>query len=404
MTTTEPRVAEAPARPERSVPKPQFTDAEAGAREFPDSGASARHYNYYKPAKRKQTHYEDVTVEVQPDPRHYLMQGWIYGFANGEAGYPLTWTKLKAWGVDKPMPERGIGTGGGGKDLDWPAHGWHEFRDPNEEWEQTIYRYNANVVRQINQNIENARNAKAFGQWSRNWVNFVERSVGAWMHVEHILGLYVFAGNERSGPTNMHNTAMAVNSAHKIRFAQDLALYNLTLTEEVPGFDGAAHLSAWNEDAEWQGVREVTEALPAIQDDWGEAIFATNIVFEPLIGELFRSGLVMHAAPTNGDYVTPTVVGAGEFDYSQRDLAWSQACFGPLVQDREFADHNKALMQGWLSEWVPQCIEAARLLQPLWSQPDAKPPRFEDSLDRAKSRFAGIVSDLGLQTPEELNK
>ena len=83
MTTTEPRVAEVPARPERSVPKPQFTDAEAGAKEFPDSDAAARHFNYYKPAKRKQTHYEDVTVEVQPDPRHYLSQGWIYGFADG---------------------------------------------------------------------------------------------------------------------------------------------------------------------------------------------------------------------------------------------------------------------------------------------------------------------------------
>ena len=32
MTTTEPRVAEVPARPERSVPKPQFTDAEARLR------------------------------------------------------------------------------------------------------------------------------------------------------------------------------------------------------------------------------------------------------------------------------------------------------------------------------------------------------------------------------------
>ena len=80
MTTTE--------RPERSVPKPQFTDAEAGAREFPDSSAAARRYNYFKPAKRKQTHYEDVTVDVQPDPRHYLSQGWIYGFADGTARLP----------------------------------------------------------------------------------------------------------------------------------------------------------------------------------------------------------------------------------------------------------------------------------------------------------------------------
>jgi propane 2-monooxygenase small subunit len=396
MTSTE-------ERSERSVPKPVFTDAEAGAREFPDSGPSARHYNYFKPAKRKQTHYEDVTVEVQPDPRHYLTQGWIYGFADGTGGYPLNWTKLKAWGSDEPEPQRGPGSGG--KPVEnWPAHGWHEFRDPNEEWEMTIYRNNANVVRQINQNVENARHSKAFDNWTPNWVRFVERNVGAWMHIEHILGLYVFAANERSAPTNMHNTALAVNSAHKIRFAQDLALYNLTLSEEIEGFDGSAHVDAWNNDPAWQGARKLCEALTAVEDDWGEAIFATNIVFEPLIGELFRSGLVMQAAAGNGDYVTPTVVGAGEVDYAQRDLRWSQRCFGPLVQDREFADHNKQLMNGWLSHWVPQALEAARTMQPLWSQPDAKPPRFEDSLDRAKNRFAGILNDLGLETPKELSQ
>jgi propane monooxygenase small subunit len=405
MTATQeipPQRTQEPERPERSVPRVTFTDAEAGAKTFPDSDAGARRFNYYVPAKRKQTHYEDVTVEVQPDPRHYLSQGWIYGFADGETGYPLSWTKLKAWGVDDPPPVRGVGTGGGGEGLSWPAHGWHEFRDPNEEWEQTIYRNNANVVRQVNANIENARSAKSFDQWTPNWVRFVERDIGGWMHVEHILGLYVFAANERSAPTNMHNTAMAVNSAHKLRFAQDLALYNLTLTEEIDGFDGTAHLDAWNNDPELQGVRELTEALTAIQDDWGEAIFATNIVFEPLVGELFRSGLAMQAAPGNGDFVTPTVIGAGEYDYAQRDLSWSKVCFAPLVHDREFADHNRQLMDGWLSAWVPRALAAARTMQPLWSQPDSLPPRFEDSLDRAKNRFARILGDLGLETPKEL--
>jgi propane 2-monooxygenase small subunit len=404
VTTTESTTENTDERPERSVPKPVFTDAEAGAREFPDSGASARRYNYFKPAKRKQTHYEDVTVEVQPDPRHYLSQGWIYGFADGSRGYPLTWTKLKAWGVDKPEPERGPGSGGLPKNFEWPAHGWHEFRDPNEEWEMTLYRYNANVVRQVNQNIENARQGKAFQMWTPNWVRFVERNVGAWMHIEHILGLYVFAACNRSGPTNMHNTAMAVNSTHKIRFAQDLALYNPTLSEEIEGFDGAAHIEAWNSDAEWQAVRALCESLTAVQDDWGESIFATNVVFEPLIGELFRSNLVMQSAAGNGDFVTPTVVGAGEYDFAQRDLRWTIACFAPLTEDKEFADHNRELMQGWLSKWVPMALDAARKMQPLWSQPDAKPPRFEDSLDKAKNRFAGICSDLGLNVPEELKQ
>ena len=232
---------------QRDLPKPEFTDAEAGAREFPDS--NARRYNYYTPQKRKQSHYEDVTVEVQPDPRHYLSQGWLYGFSDGRGGYPLEWTALKAWGSDRPEPERFPGSGGRG--YDWPALGWHEFRDPNEEWELTLYRYNANVVRQINANIETARETKAFEQWNRNWVTFVERNIGAWMHVEHGLGLYLFANANRRAPTNMHNNAISVNSMHRIRTAQDLALYNLTLSEEIDGFDGAAHIETWNSDPAW---------------------------------------------------------------------------------------------------------------------------------------------------------
>ena len=382
---------------ERSVPKPVFTDAEAGAKEFPDS--TARRFNYYVPQKRKQTHYEDVTVEVQPDPRHYLAQGWLYGFSDGRGGYPLDWTALKAWGTDRPEPVRGPGSGGQG--YQWPALGWHEFRDPNEEWELSLYRYNSNVIRQLSQNVEAARQAKAFEQWNPNWVRFVERHVGAWMHVDHGLGLYLFANANRRAPTNMHNNAISVNSMHRIRSAQDLALYGLTLSEEVEGFDGTAHLDAWNSDPAWQGVRETAEALTAI-DDWCEAIFAANVVFEPLVGELFRSHLVQQAAPRNGDFVTPTIVGAEEYDYAERDLRYTKAMFVLLTEDREFADHNKALLHGWLVDWVPRSVEAARRLQPLWSQSDAKPYRFEDGLDRCKNRFTGILSDLGLETPKEL--
>jgi propane monooxygenase small subunit len=385
--------------PERSVPKPVFTDAEAGAKEFPDS--NARRFNYYTPQKRKQTHYEDVTVEVQPDPRHYLSQGWLYGFSDGKGGYPLDWTVLKAWGVDRPEPVRGPGSGG--KGYDWPAHGWHEFRDPNEEWELSLYRYNSNVVRQLTQNIEAARQQKAFEQWNRNWVHFVESHVGAWMHVDQGLGLYLFANANRRAPTNMHNNAISVNSMHRIRFAQDLALYNLTLSGELEGFDGAAHIETWNSDPAWQGVRRVAEQLTTI-DDWAEAIFAANIVFEPLVGELFRSHLVQQASPGNGDFVTPTVVGAGEHDYAERDLRYSKVMFELLTSDKEFAEHNTSIMDGWLSTWTARCLAAARELQPLWSQPDAKPPRFEDGLDRAKNRFSAILSDLHLDNPKELTQ
>ena len=168
------------------------------------------------------------------------------------------------------------------------------------------------------------------------------------MHVDHGLGLYLYANANRRAPTNMHNNAISVNSMHRIRAAQDLALYNLTLSEEIDGFNGSAHLETWNTDPAWQGVRETAEQLTGI-DDWCEAIFAANVVFEPLVGELFRSHLVQHAAPRNGDFVTPTIVGAAEYDFAERDLRYTIAMFELLTDDREFADHNKAIMDEWLA-------------------------------------------------------
>ena len=60
-----------------------FTDAEAGAKEFPSS--RSRSYNYFEPRKRRATVYEDVTVDVQPDPERHLTQGWVYAFAERRA-------------------------------------------------------------------------------------------------------------------------------------------------------------------------------------------------------------------------------------------------------------------------------------------------------------------------------
>jgi len=102
--------------------------------------------------------------------------------------------------------------------------------------------------------------------------------------------------------------------------------------------------------------------------------------------------------------VTPTIIGAEEYDYAERDLRYTKPMFQLLTNDREFSDHNRTLLMQWMSVWVPRAITAARTLQPLWSQPEAKPPRFEDGLDAAKNRFAGIVTDLNLDVPKELSQ
>ncbi|MCW3064099.1 MAG: methane/phenol/toluene hydroxylase [Solirubrobacterales bacterium] len=360
-------------REERNVPKPVFTDAEAGALEFPSS--TSRHYNYFTPQKRRATVYEDVTVDVQPDPERHLSQGWIYGFGDGPGGYPQEWTALK-------------------------SSNWHEFLDPNEEWVQTIYRSGANVVRQVQQTVANAKAAHAFAGWNRGWVKVVERHVGAWAHAEHGVGLYVYTPAQRNAPTNMINNAMAVAAAHKLRFAQDLILYNLDVTEDLEGFDGSAHRDAWQHDPVWQGVRENVERLTATSD-WAEAFFASALIFDPLVGELFRSHFVMQVAAPQGDYVTPLVMGTGEAD-AFREHRGARHLFEMLLNDSQHADENRALLQKWLAKWVPPSVKAARRLQPVWSQVSEKVVSFEESFGRAALRFDELLDDLGLESPKEL--
>jgi propane monooxygenase small subunit len=357
---------------ERSVPKPAFTDAEAGALEFPSW--ESRTYNYYTPRKRRATVYEDVTVDVQPDPDRHLTQGWIYGFADGVGGYPKEWTALK-------------------------SSDWHAFLDPNEEWEQTIFRNGASAVRQVSQNLANARAEHVFARWNRNWIGVVERHVGAWAHAEHGIGMHVYTACQRDAPTNMINNALAVGAAHKLRFAQDLILYNLDISEELPDFDGSAHRAAWQEDPVWQGVRENVERLTAVRD-WAEAFFATTLVFEPLVGELFRSHFVMQSAALQGDFVTPSLIGVGEAD-AHREERGARHLFGLLVADPEHAEANVALLEEWLARWVPVSVDAARRLQPIWSQVSEKVLSFEDSFDGAKARFVELVAELGLEPPKE---
>ena len=358
---------------ERSVPKPVFTDAEAGAQEFPSW--QSRSYNYFTPRKRRATVYEDVTIDVQPDPARHLSQGWVYAFANGDAGYPQKWSALK-------------------------SSDWHQFLDPNEEWEQTIYRNNANVVRQISQNIEHGRTAHVFQAMNSAWVKILERHVFAWSHVEHGLGMHVYTPAQRDAPTNMINNALAVGAVHKLRFAQDLILYNLALSEEIDGFDGSIHKQTWQEDPVWQPTRELVERLTGIRD-WSEQIFATAVVFEPLVGELFRSGFVMQAAAPQGDFVTPTIMGAGESD-AARELRGARALFRMLADDEAHGAENKATMQGWLAEWTPRAVDAARQLQPIWSQLSEKVVRFEDSFERSSGRFETLLGEIGLEIPKEV--
>ena len=58
-----------------------------------------------------------------------------------------------------------------------------------------------------------------------------------------------------------------------------------------------------------------------------------------------------------------------------------------LSDDEEHGEGNRATMQSWLEKWTPVSVDAARKLQPIWSQPGEKVIRFEESLEHSRRRF-----------------
>ena len=125
------------------------------------------------------------------------------------------------------------------------------------------------------------------------------------------------------------------------------------------------------------------------------------MVFEPLAGELFRSGFLMQAASAQNDFITPAVVSAAEADY-ERNLANTVELFHILGTDPEHGPHNVALFNTWLSKHGDLALEASNRLQPIWSQPRVKVAAFVDALAHAKNRIKGIAAELGLTVPANL--
>lgn len=344
----------------------------AGAAQF--AGWDSRKYNYYTPKGRHASHYEDMTVDVQPDPKRYLLQDFIISFPDGTPTYSEHWTEAK-------------------------SSDWHKFRAVDEEWERTHYQRQSTICGMITNVIENARRSGATKRFDRAWVKVLEQYLGAYKHAEFGLGMATMHA-QRYGYTQMINSAILTNSSYKLRFAQDLTLFLAELALDQPDLNLDLGKQHWMENPAWQGTRHAIEAINGTAD-YLEKYFAVNIVFEPMVAELVRSGFFMQVAAAQGDFTTPTVISAAEGDY-QRNLANTAELVHILAHDPQHGAHNRALFNRWLADHGKRCLIAAQQLQPMWSLPHHKVAQFPDALARSLERVRSIAGELGLDLPPEL--
>lgn len=338
----------------------------AGAAVFADS--DSRKYRYFEPKGKRATHYEDVTVDVQPDPERYLIQNWIISFANGKGAYIKDATAAK-------------------------SSNWHAFRAPDQEWERTHYQRQSRIETMVQSVIANARKSGVHKAFDKVWTKVLQAHLGAWKHAEFGLGTSLMQA-QRYGYTQMINNATLTNSSYKLRLAQDITLYLAEIGMDIPGWDDDLGKKTWLEDPVWQGTREAVESIMGATD-YLEQYFAINIVFEPLVGELFRSGFLMQVAAANGDFITPPVISAAEADY-ERNLANTIDLVYLLAHDEKYAAENQKLFQSWLIKHKALADRAAQGLQPIWSMPHSKPVSFEDVRAQSHERLDKILGELGL--------
>jgi propane monooxygenase small subunit len=337
----------------------------AGASKF--VGWDSRKFNYFEPKGRKATHYEDMTVDVQPDPKRYLLQDWIISFADGTPTYSETWTRAK-------------------------SSDWHQFRAIDEEWEKTHYQRQSTIIGMLQNVVANGRRSGAPKRFDPAWIKVLQDQVGAFKHVEFGLGTSLMHA-QRYGYTQMINTAILTNSSYKMRFAQDLTLYLNELALDLEKFDVEAGKQHWLDDPVWQGTRKAVETIMGTTD-YLEQYFAINLVFEPLVAELFRSGFVMQVAAAQNDFITPAVVSAAEGDY-ERNLANTVDLCHRLANDPEHGQVNVALFGEWAAKHGALANEAAANLQPVWSMPRVKVTQYPDALEQAHNRLRAIGAAVG---------
>ena len=338
----------------------------AGAAIFADS--ESRKYRYFEPRAKRATHYEDVTVDVQPDPERYLIQNWIIAFPNGKGAYEKDSTQAK-------------------------SSNWHAFRAPDQEWERTHYQRQSRIEVMVQSVINNGRKSGATQAFDAAWGKVLQKHLGAWKHAEFGLGTSLMQAL-RYGYTQMINNATLTNSSYKLRLAQDITLYLAEIGMDIKGWDDEAGKVAWMEDPIWQGTREAIESIMGATD-YLEQYFATNLVFEPLVGELFRSGFLMQAAAPNHDFMTPSVIAAAEGDY-ERNLANTIDLIYLLANDEKHGAANRTLFQSWVMKHAKLADKAAKQLQPIWSMAHSKPVSFEEARAVSEERFRKILGELNL--------
>jgi Methane/Phenol/Alkene Hydroxylase len=322
-------------------------------------------FQYIKPAKRRATQYEEITLHTQWDPKNFAAQGW---FNYDASGRPI-------WNEDSTLLR---------------ATDWWAYRDPQAEWFKPFVKRQADTGRAIEQAINGARRAQLFANFDPQWTAFLEEHYCAYRYAEY--GLFMaLCHAQREAGSDVVAQPIVFQAVEKDRHAQDITLYGLELEKNIPGFSDSQCKQVWMTSPQWQPARLLMERLLAARD-WGEIFIVINYLVDPLFSALFNRELVLRNASVHGDPVTSVIAEGAEVDREIR--RHSSREFTRLLCEQ--LPENRDVINAWIVEWADTVRDACVGLEPLFATLPHAAVTFEQAYARVNRDFDEIKSELEL--------
>lgn len=228
---------------------------------------------------------------------------------------------------------------------------WNAFRDPDE----LVYRtYNM---------LQDGQETYVFGLFDQfnqrehdkalmpQWAGTLARLYTPGRYLFHTLQM-ASAYVAQMAPASTITNCEAFQSADSLRWLSHAAYRakELSLTFTDKGF-GQDERKYWEEDAAWQGFRELMEKV-LVAWDWGEAFVALNLVAKPAIEEAVLRKLG-ESGRHNGDTLLGMLTDAQLLD-GVRHRRWSTALVKMALEQPGNAD----VIKGWIAKWEPLADKA----------------------------------------------
>ncbi len=223
---------------------------------------------------------------------------------------------------------------------------WNAFRDPDEIVYRTYNMMQDGQETYLHGLFDQLSERGHDSMLERTWAGTLARLYAPSRYVFHAMQM-ASAYLTQIAPASTISNCAAYQTADSLRWLTHTAYRTRELSKTFGDIGlGTDERAYWEQDAAWQGFRELVEkALVAF--DWGECFVAFSLVVRPAVEETVLRALGQ-AGRHNGDTLLGMLTDAQLLD-AQRHRRWAAA----LVKMCLETEGNREVLKNWVAKWEP---------------------------------------------------